>query len=192
MSCIVCKKEFIPKSHKELTCSEDCKHENKLQIKREWYQRNKHKNKEYYEKNKNGRIRKYNEDYKKLNKEKLLERKREYREKNREKIRIAARDYSKRSKLKIKEYGLKKYNITFKDYENMLTNQNNVCKICNNPEKALNFKSNEVKSLAVDHCHNTGKVRGLLCGNCNLILGSVNDSIELLETMIQYLKEHKE
>jgi len=47
-------------------------------------------------------------------------------------------------------------------------------------------------SSLVDHCHVTGKYRGLLCNRCNTSLGFVNDDIELLENMVKYLKEYKQ
>jgi len=59
-----------------------------------------------------------------------------------------------------------KYGITVDDYEKMFTEQNGVCKICQEICKSG-------KSLAVDHCHETGKVRGLLCAKCNTNLGRI-------------------
>jgi hypothetical protein len=45
--------------------------------------------------------------------------------------------------------------------------------------------------LAVDHCHTTGKIRGLLCSKCNPALGAFNDNIEILNSAIKYLKEYE-
>lgn len=59
-----------------------------------------------------------------------------------------------------------KYGITVDDYEKMFTEQNGVCKICQEICKSG-------KSLAVDHCHETGRVRGLLCAKCNTNLGRI-------------------
>lgn len=75
------------------------------------------------------------------------------------------------------------YGITLADFEQMLAEQNGLCKICNQPE--------EGKSLCVDHCHTTGVVRGLLCGHCNRGLGYFRDDIGRLEKAIEYLKETK-
>lgn len=74
----------------------------------------------------------------------------------------------------------KDFNITLDDYKKMLSEQKNLCKICN--------KIDKVRNLAVDHCHKTNKIRGLLCSKCNTSLGNFNDSIELLESAITYLK----
>ena len=61
------------------------------------------------------------------------------------------------------------------------------CKICNNPEaRVVNGKTSR---LAVDHCHKTGKVRGLLCWACNTSIGRFKDSIEILESAISYIRE---
>ena len=64
----------------------------------------------------------------------------------------------------------------------MLEKQNHVCAICGN-------KDNN-KKLAVDHCHTTGVIRGLLCSACNTSLGKFKDSVELLQNAIQYLKDN--
>jgi hypothetical protein len=79
----------------------------------------------------------------------------------------------------------KKYGITPEEYDKMLEDQNYSCYICHIHEDKLD------RSLAVDHCHTTGKVRGLLCGSCNRFLGKINESIETVERMLEYLKSHK-
>lgn len=85
-----------------------------------------------------------------------------------------------------KNKGLKaRYNITLDDYEEMLFQQDNKCAICN--ALASTFK----KGLFVDHCHITGKVRGLLCLNCNTTLGKFKDNTETLYSAINYLNKHK-
>ncbi len=57
----------------------------------------------------------------------------------------------------------RQYGITLAQYDEMLTRQGGTCAICKKPPK--------VKRLHVDHCHSTGRVRGLLCGSCNGRLG---------------------
>jgi len=57
-------------------------------------------------------------------------------------------------------------------------------------QRKQNIRSSN--NLLVDHCHVTGKYRGLLCNRCNTSLGFVNDDIELLEKMVNYLKEYKQ
>ena len=87
--------------------------------------------------------------------------------------------YKESGKVKDKHYA--RYGMTFNDYSILLEKQRNTCKICS--------QSQSRRKLAVDHCHKTGKIRGLLCDKCNLILGKVKDSIQILEFMVNYLKE---
>ena len=78
----------------------------------------------------------------------------------------------------------KKYGITLEEYNNFLEQQNYLCNICENHIEEFS------RSLAVDHCHKTGKVRSLLCSKCNTALGLVGENIDVLESMIGYIKEH--
>lgn len=92
-------------------------------------------------------------------------------------------------KLKYKNNNLRSsYGITLDQYENMLKSQNSVCKICKKEEVHRNNQNTGISRLAVDHCHVTGKIRGILCTKCNTGLGSFKDNIQLLATTIQYLK----
>lgn len=77
------------------------------------------------------------------------------------------------------------YGIEAKDYERMLEEQDHKCKIC----KGTGFKMKEEHTLLlmVDHCHTTGRVRGLLCHNCNRALGLLKDNVEALKNAIEYL-----
>ena len=79
------------------------------------------------------------------------------------------------------------YGITKDQYFEMHERQNGVCVICDKPEVSVDKKTQKIRRLAVDHCHTTGKIRGLLCGSCNKALGSFKDSIELLNKAINYL-----
>ena len=88
---------------------------------------------------------------------------------------------SRTSKLKLN------YNITIEEYNKMLFNQNGVCKICNEKEIQKGKKGTEW-SLSVDHCHITGKIRGLLCSRCNVGLSKFRDNIKYFESAINYLK----
>jgi hypothetical protein len=74
----------------------------------------------------------------------------------------------------------------------MLEDQNNECKICKKPESKTDKRYGRIIKLSVDHCHKTGKVRSLLCSACNAALGQIDDSIQLLESMINYLKAHQD
>ena len=82
-----------------------------------------------------------------------------------------------------KEYNLiKKFNVDFKRYHKMLKSQGHRCGICKSK-----LESSRYTKFAVDHCHKTGVVRGLLCTNCNTALGLLKDSKERLLSAIKYL-----
>ncbi len=75
------------------------------------------------------------------------------------------------------------YGITFEQFQQMKSDQNNTCAICKKPE---NHKYK--KNLSVDHCHKTNKVRGLLCHSCNVVLGLIKEDLGILRSIKQYLK----
>lgn len=107
--------------------------------------------------------------------------------KNKIKNSIKAKEYYKNNKDQVRNNQLKlNYGITLKDYNALLKNQNDCCAICNN-HKSL-FK----KSLSVDHCHETGVVRKLLCKNCNIVLGIIKENVDVLSKMIDYIKKHND
>lgn len=72
-----------------------------------------------------------------------------------------------------------KYGLTIEEYNGMLKEQDYRCLICHNKQ--------ETKMLAVDHNHTTNKIRGLLCTNCNTIIGLAHDDVNILESAIKYL-----
>jgi len=99
-----------------------------------------------------------------------------------------ARQWRKNNPEKDKNNNLKKqYGITLGDYDAMARTQNGLCAICNNPEYSLD-KDGGPRMMAVDHCHETGKVRALLCARCNKALGAFKDSPELLRKAALYIE----
>ncbi len=84
----------------------------------------------------------------------------------------------------------RKYGITIDDYNRMLTEQDGKCGICGREETRI--ANGKGTRLSVDHCHQTNKVRGLLCFACNSTLGKYDDKIDFLKAMINYLDKHKE
>jgi hypothetical protein len=74
----------------------------------------------------------------------------------------------------------KTFGINADQYEAMLKEQNHTCAICGKPEICN-------RALAVDHCHSTKRVRGLLCTNCNMALGKFQDNIENVKKAAEYL-----
>lgn len=100
-------------------------------------------------------------------------------------IKVSNASKFKKSPLEEREKWVKqKYGISALDYNIMLIDQNGCCYICGTNQKDLNV------TLAIDHCHSTGKVRKLLCNLCNQGLGSFKDREDLLKKAIDYLKLH--
>lgn len=77
----------------------------------------------------------------------------------------------------------KAYGITYEDKLAMIKNQGFKCGIC---KTELSYDN----KAAVDHCHTSGKVRGILCRACNTGIGQLQDSVEILQAAIQYLEQH--
>jgi len=107
----------------------------------------------------------------------------EYYKKNREKILAYGKEYSKTPhKIRYQENHklLKKYGISIEQRDQIIECQHGLCPICNKP---LMNKS----GIFVDHNHDTGKVRGVLCRKCNLAIGLLGEDVETLERGFQYL-----
>lgn len=77
----------------------------------------------------------------------------------------------------------RQYGMTLEEYESMAQEQGGVCKICCGPPTS--------RGLVVDHCHKTGKVRGLLCSTCNTALGQFRDDLWTLYRAVSYLERSK-
>lgn len=73
------------------------------------------------------------------------------------------------------------YGITLDDYNKMFEEQEGRCKICKTHQSEMK------KALHVDHNHQTGKVRGLLCHNCNLALGRLKEDPEIIAAALEYV-----
>ena len=79
---------------------------------------------------------------------------------------------------------LRKYGITLERYNEMLVEQEGMCKICKTKTPGEN-----ITNFIVDHCHHTGTVRGLLCRKCNTGIGYLQDSYKIVMSAADYLKE---
>lgn len=104
---------------------------------------------------------------------------------NKEKrLEISKKSYEKnKNKNHLKNYireAKRKYRISEIEYSDMLSNQSNKCATCGKEE--IN------KRLAIDHCHKSGKIRGLLCYNCNRAIGLLNDDVDVMKNIIKYLE----
>ena len=122
------------------------------------------------------------------NKEEILKNLKLRRENNLEKYLIRENEYRMKNPIKIKHskraYNLKvTYNMTLEDYQRMFDTQKGKCAICKKHQNEFKYP------LHVDHDHNTGKVRGLLCGRCNAGLGYYEKSD--IKEFDKYLNNHR-
>lgn len=114
-------------------------------------------------------------------------------DRNRERARTASREYQRRFKRDNPEAWRRKHRqgtlrrahgISLETFEEMSAAQQGLCAICHKPELSRHGHLN------VDHDHQTGKIRGLLCNGCNGALGLVFDDPAILRAMIRYLEQH--
>ena len=80
----------------------------------------------------------------------------------------------------------KKYSLTREDYERLLHETGGQCRICFRV-----FGTGAYTKPVIDHCHETGKTRGLICRQCNIGLGAFRDNTGALLNAIRYLEDHK-
>lgn len=85
------------------------------------------------------------------------------------------------------ESAAKRYGLTVGDVEKMKEEQGNRCAICNTHADDIPHDTFKHNPLVIDHCHTTGKVRGLLCPTCNMVLGHAKDNVAILSAAITYL-----
>ena len=147
-NCKVCGKIFPTKTN-GVCCSKECKIIRKGQKNQEWFNKQQEQKRKLFATSEEARI----------------------------KNRIAtAKYYNKVDNDVRRDRHLKwMYGIGIEDYKKMLNEQNGVCAICKKTEPIIVKKTGLPKSLAVDHCHTTNKIRGLLCACCNTVLGKFND-----------------
>lgn len=83
----------------------------------------------------------------------------------------------------------KAFGLTKKDYKKIVEEQDNRCAICNQHETRKN-RIGQTRNLSVDHCHKSGKIRQLLCSNCNAGLGHFKDNPEFILAAYKYILKH--
>jgi len=135
----------------------------------------------------------YSRKYRKENKESIQEHNNlpavvEHRKKRQRKYYINNKEsmlaYSKERYTSEQSYAYslrRKYNISVEDYDNLYNSQSGRCAICGKHQAELN------KRLSVDHNHDTGDIRGLLCLSCNVAIGLFGDNIQIVEEVLAYL-----
>jgi hypothetical protein len=137
--------------------------------KREWYRKN------------YARIYAKQREWMKNNPEKVKEYQAAYQRRNPEKRRAWCRKY-------FREKFFKQLGITQADYDKMFFRQEGRCWIC--MAEPATHKGSPDKLLIVDHDHDTGEIRGLLCQNCNKALGLFRDDLGLVVRAVDYLVKH--
>jgi len=99
------------------------------------------------------------------------------------------REYRKQNPDAFRNSELKRtFKIDLDKYTEMYDQQNGVCAICDKPETAV--IRGKLMSLAVDHCHTSGKIRGLLCAHCNQGIGKFEEDINRMRRAIEYLRQY--
>jgi hypothetical protein len=115
-----------------------------------------------------------------------------WRQENKEKYLECASRYRNANRQKLRDYKLSvRYGISLKEYSILYKSQNGKCDICGKEEVAIHNSTKTPIKLAVDHCHSTTKIRGLLCQDCNRGLGHFHDDIIRMESAIKYLRKHR-
>lgn len=105
----------------------------------------------------------------------------------REKVKRSVKEYRKQNPIQKKNNDLlRMYGISLDDFNDLAKKQNNSCAICGRPDNG-----NKNIFPYIDHCHKTGKVRGLLCTRCNMGLGQFKDNKNTLLKAVDYLEEHE-
>jgi len=123
----------------------------------------------------------------KANPEKVREAVRKWNDSNPDVLLRIGRRWEKANKLQRQVSGrafkLKKYNLTPSQYDALLDAQDGRCAICGSDSPGRGHAH-----FSVDHCHKSGRVRGLLCGNCNVGIGLLGDCAERVTAAVRYLE----
>lgn len=115
------------------------------------------------------------------NRERCLEKGRKYYAENKDKIKERKKKYTEKEVIRSRKKNLARYGIDEEILLRMKEEQNHCCAICG-----------EIKKLVVDHNHTTGETRGLLCSNCNIVLGMAKENINILSKAIIYISSFGE
>lgn len=128
----------------------------------------------------------HNREYYLANRDRLLAQQAAYRAANREKIYAQQKEYRLRNRVAISHRNRKKkYGILPDDLHRMIEAQGGKCPICR-----LDLDPTGYRKIHIDHDHATGKLRGVLCSNCNLGIGHLREDPERMLRAINYLELH--
>lgn len=87
---------------------------------------------------------------------------------------------------------IKKYGITIHQYDEILISQDSKCAICKRTQSdnSLHNLTGKPTFLPVDHCHATGKIRGILCSPCNVAIGLLQENVDICKSAVHYLTKN--
>lgn len=180
-TCLVCKASFWNKCFRKNIRCPPCHKKRTLELGREWRARNLEKERAA-DREEQARRRRENPEHMRAICAKS-------REKNRPALAAKQRDRNKRLPNEQYEVKLRNlYGMTREQFDIMFESQNRCCAICQSP---LQPRVNRKTGTNIDHCHTTGKVRGILCLLCNLGLGQYRDNPALLRAAAEYLENNK-
>ena len=120
---------------------------------------------------------------------------RQWNEKNKDRIKQQKKEYYQQTKKERTDTDIKyKYGISLEQYNTMRKDQNYSCVCCGITEIELEelYPNSQHKKLFIDHCHESKKVRALLCGRCNTFIGYIEKRADLLDIVLKYINEHKQ
>lgn len=180
MLCRHCEIDFVPPRADAVFCSSRCRSRahyiaNREAIKnraRDWAIANPERRRETWQRKYDSRA------------GEMRARSQQWRAGNKERHRAYTKAWNGRNPERVRARQLRKYGITQVEYDAMLVAQGGLCQICR-----TDTPSSRRKWFDVDHCHSTGRVRGLLCEICNRVVGLMKDDPERLERAAQYLRE---
>ena len=165
----------------------------KYNYNREYYINNREKiikqNKEYTEKHKEEK-KIYYREYGQKNKEILYAKAKIRNKKNKEHIAERMKKWNEDNKEHVRSYFIqKKYGLSTEEYKNIIENNKGLCPICKSV-LVFGVGVRDPKAATIDHNHETGKVRDVLCSNCNMGIGKFKENIITIQAALDYLKKH--
>lgn len=168
---------------------EDKNKEARLEYSRNYEKNKRNRPNDYYEKT--GKV--ISREWRRANADLVNERVAAARKEDPERFRQYDRDWRANNIMYARERDvIKKHKMSYDEYKWMFERQDGVCAICKKPEKRKSRTDGQICRLAIDHHHDTGKIRELLCHACNQVIGHSYENIELLQSAIEYLKKHQE
>ena len=125
------------------------------------------------------------------NKDRCYQEVKTWKQNNPTKVKAAKTIWDRKNVHHSKNYHLlKTYGMTLKEYEEMVQLSGNTCYVCGEGETRHHHLSGRIVDLAVDHCHKTGKIRGLLCTKCNQAVGLLRDNPKIARSLADYLSSN--